>query len=302
MAPSNPEFPPRLAHAEGPAAALIQRALAEPMPGPSEQQSWRKLQGRSASRGPRWALPAVALGFSVVALLVWWGRPSPAPSLAPDSWLPRSATALPPVSAVASSEEKAEEPPPTASERPKSSSNGLPGRDSGQCGKLAKAGQYQAAAACYGRASRGSSMASELALYEKARLEAKALGQSSVALATLDEHARRFPGGVLTSEVALTRIELLSQLGRRAEALSAIEQSLQGALGRERGGDLQVLRAQLFGEQGECGAALEAARLARQAGVHPSRIEATERRCSPPAAASTAAQEGANSAPSTGAP
>jgi hypothetical protein len=124
-------------------------------------------------------------------------------------------------------------------------------------------------------------MDAELALYEKARLEARALGQSAQALSTLDEHARRFPGGVLTTEVELTRIELLSQLGRRGEALSAIERGLQGVLGRERGGDLQVLRAELASEQGDCPKALEAAQLARQAGVHPSRLEATERRCQP---------------------
>jgi hypothetical protein len=122
-------------------------------------------------------------------------------------------------------------------------------------------------------------MDAELALYEKARIEAKALGKSSQALVTLDEHARRFPGGVLSTEVELTRIELLSQLGRRAEALHAIDRGLQGALGRERGGDLQVLRAELLSAGGECTAALEAARLASQAGAHETRLKTTQQRC-----------------------
>jgi hypothetical protein len=151
--------------------------------------------------------------------------------------------------------------------------------DAGQCSQLAKAGQYAAASACYGKVAHGSSMGAELALYEKARLEAKAMGQSSQALATLDEHARRFPSGVLTTEVELTRIELLSQLGRSAEALSAIDRGLHGALGRERGGDLQVLRAELLSGQGDCTGALAAAQAAQQAGAHPSRLEATARRC-----------------------
>lgn len=139
-------------------------------------------------------------------------------------------------------------------------------------------------------------MAAELALYEKARLQAKAIGQPAQALATLDEHGQRFPGGVLSTEVGLTRIELLSQLGKRSQALSAIERGLQGALGRERGGDLQVLRADLLAAQGDCAAALEAVRLARQAGVHPSRLAATERRCP---VESTTASPAAAIAPST---
>ncbi len=283
MATSNPEFPRRLAEGDDPTAALIARALAEPVPGPSEQQSWRKLRSRGARSAPRWAMPAVACAFAAVAALFWLGRPAPAPTVAPDVWTRGPATAPQMPLTDASNQAKAPEPPAVASERPKTLTSAARENDAAQCSQQAKAGQYEAAAACYGRAARGGSMGAELALYEKARLEAKALGKSSLALGTLDEHARRFPGGVLTTEVELTRIELLSQLGRRAEALSAIERGLQGALGRERRGDLLVLRAELLGAQGDCTAALEAARLARQAGAHPARLEATERRCQSPA-------------------
>lgn len=280
MATSHPEFPTRLAEGDDRAAALIVRALAEPLPGPSEMQSWQRLSRHSQRPAARWALPAVAFGLSALAVLVWLARPAAAPttSLGPDVWA-QPARQPPAAVPVPSSAAQLAEKPSVPSERPKVLAPVARESDAGQCSQLAKTGQYAAAATCYGHVARGNSMDAELALYEKARLEARALGQSSQALTTLEEHARRFPGGVLMTEVELTRIELLSQLGRRAEALNAIERGLQGVLGRERGGDLQVLRAELSSAQGDCVNALEAAQLARQAGVHPSRIEASERRC-----------------------
>lgn len=279
MATSNPEFPPRLAAGQDKAATLIARALAEPVPGPSEQQSWHKLSSRSQRATPRWLVPAVVFGLGAVALLVWRARPATTPlSVSPDVWAQHAAPAPQPLPAP-SSASKLTDALPVPSDRARALAPAPRDSDAGQCSQLAKAGQYAAASACYGRVAHGNSMGAELALYEKARLEAKALGQSAQALATLDEHTRRFPSGVLTTEVELTRIELLSQLGRRAEALSAVERGLQGALGRERGGDLQVLRAELLSTQGNCAGALEAAEAARQAGAHPSRLAATERRC-----------------------
>lgn len=278
MATSNPDFPRRLIEGDDRQAALIVRALAEPAPGPSEQRSWNKLQQRGARFSPRWFLPAVAGGLSALALGVWLARPAPAPIVSPDVWA-RSTAATPLVLPTPSIEAKPTNVTPAPSERPKGVAAVRHENDAGECSLLAKAGQYPAAAACYGSVARGSSMDAELALYEKARLEAKALGQSSQALATLDEHGRRFPGGVLSTEVELTRIELLSQLGRRAEALQAIERGLRGALGSERGVDLQVLRAELLSAGGDCPAALEAALLARQAGAHATRLKTVEQRC-----------------------
>lgn len=279
MATSNPDFPTRLVEGEDQAAALIARALAEPAPGPTEQQSWDKLSHRSQRLTPRWALPAAAFALSAAAFLVWFLQPAPAPSLSPDVWA-RSTAATPlPAPAPSSESPPADDVAPAPKERPKAVASAKRESDAGQCSQLAKAGQYPAAADCYGNVARGSSMDAELALYEKARLEAKALGQSARAVATLDEHRQRFAGGVLTTEVELTRIELLSQLGRRAEALQAIERGLGGTLGRERGGDLQVLRAELLSAGGDCTAAREAAALARAAGAHASRLKATEQRC-----------------------
>jgi hypothetical protein len=287
MAPSHHPFPERLTRNDSPSAALIRRALLEPVPGPSEQHSWQRLEGRLGRSSARWLWPAAACAIAAAALALWWHRPSPAPALSPEIWLPKAA-ALPPTAPVASALEAPADPvSKPRPERPRASASAQPEGDTSACVKLAQSADYEAAAACYGKVARGGSMASELALYEKARLESKALGRSAAALATLDEHARRFGGGVLTTEVGLTRIELLSQLGRSAEALSAIEKGMQGALGRERGGDLLVLRAELLATQGACAAALEAAQQARAKGVHPSRLEAAERRC-PPGAPATA--------------
>lgn len=279
MSPSSPEFPPRLAESDDPRAKLIQRALAEPPLGPSEQQSWQRLSARSTRSVPRWLLPSAASALATAAFVAWLAQPTPAPdaSLQPEVWAQKPATTAAPQ--LPSAEEKPAPPARLVAERAKPLPRASAESDATACDKLAKAGTYQAAVTCYGRVARGSSMAAELALYEKARLESKALGERTLALATLDEHARRFPSGVLTTEVGLTRIELLSQLGRQAEALAAIDQGLRGALGRERGGDLQLMRAELLATRGDCASALAALASARQAGVHPARLEATLRRC-----------------------
>ena len=191
MAPSNPEFPRRLAEGDDAAAALIARALAEPLPGPSEPQSWRRLLRASARAAPRWVMPALAFGLACVAALVWRVRPMTAPptSLRPEVWTPRAvASAQPAAAPTAATGLSATRPPvdlrkvlPPATRE----------SDAGQCSQLAKAGQYAAASDCYGRVARGNRMDAELALYEKARLEAKALGQRAQALRTLDPSDER---------------------------------------------------------------------------------------------------------------
>lgn len=282
MAASNPEFPRRLVDGEQPGAALIARALAEPPAGPSELQSWQRLDARLARPPVRWALPAALVVVVAAAALVMWQRkPAPSLSLTPEL-LPRPASVargVPPAPEPAPERTDVAKAPPL---RPKAVPPARRETSAGECAELAKGGKYQAASTCYGSVAGGDSMDAELALYEKARLEAKALGQSAQALATLDEHTRRFAGGVLTSEVELTRIELLSQLGRRDEALRGIERGLQSTLGRERGADLQVMKAELLSVSGACSEALGAVRLARQAGVHASRLQASEQRCGSP--------------------
>jgi len=282
-----PEFPQRLIDGEGSAAELLRRSLAERVAGPSEARSWQLLRERvsPAPRRFRWmlALAACAVLAGIGASRDWHTGHEPSLGAEPWSAAPPSArsTPAPTVSAVQSTELPAVKRPATST--PKSEARSPEAQqDPARCAALAREGRYEAAADCYDRIAHGRSMAAELALYEKARLESKALGHGEAALATLEEHAQRFPHGVLTSEVGMTRIELLIRLGRADAALAAIEQALTGALGRERPGDLQALKGDLLAARGECTTALEAFAGARAAGVHESRLEAGEKRCARP--------------------
>src|SRR5476649_1809050 len=95
MAASNPEFPSRLTEGDDRAASVIQRALAEPAIGPSERQSWRKLQNRQARGLPRRSVVALAFALSFSVLVAWLVRVNrePSASLRPDVWSPAGAPA-----------------------------------------------------------------------------------------------------------------------------------------------------------------------------------------------------------------
>jgi tetratricopeptide (TPR) repeat protein len=151
--------------------------------------------------------------------------------------------------------------------------------DTSACASLARDGKFEHATNCYDGIARGTSMAAELALYEKARLESRALGNREQALQSLNEHSARFPKGVLHAEVSMTRIELLTRLGRTKDALLAIESALKGTVGKERGADLYALRGDLLSVQADCDAALKDYAEAKRLGVHPSRIAVGMKRC-----------------------
>lgn len=73
-------------------------------------------------------------------------------------------------------------------------------------------------------------LARELALLDVARTEVTSA--PTRALATLQEHARRFPNGALGTEADLLRVEALVKAGRRAEAVRLGQQlTAQGATG-----------------------------------------------------------------------
>ncbi|HVY28459.1 MAG TPA: tetratricopeptide repeat protein [Polyangiaceae bacterium] len=281
MSSEDPSFPPPLASTDDATALLIQRALREPQPGPSEEQSWARLEARGSRRPLRAWLPVGAALAVAAGFWLWWAKPNDHVALTAEHFPPPQAAQEHPGSIGPSDAPVVPSAaPPAHAKAPLPRSSAGEEDDTARCAKLAQNGHYDDAASCYGSIARGSSMAAELALYEKARILAKAQGKSQEALATLNEHPRRFPGGLLASEVALTRIELLNQLGRRDEALRAIDQALGGTLGRERGGDLQLLRAELLAAQGDCAHALDAITAAKSRGVHPSRVEAIEKRCS----------------------
>jgi hypothetical protein len=79
---------------------------------------------------------------------------------------------------------------------------------------------------------------------------------ASAALALLDEHDRRFPGGDLTGEATLARVEALLRAKRSDEALALLERlGPEIAAGDQR--KLLLTRAELRAATGQCAAAIE---------------------------------------------
>jgi hypothetical protein len=113
------------------------------------------------------------------------------------------------------------------------------------CAQLARAGSAEQARDCYERLSSGSGMSAELALFEQARLEGKALRRPENALRTLEAHRRRFPRGSLRAEVMLAQIDWLLATGDSAHALQIVDEALASGLLRERTSELQRLRTTL---------------------------------------------------------
>lgn len=105
----------------------------------------------------------------------------------------------------------------------------------------------RAAEQCYERRASGASgLSAEAALYELARLRRDVLRDPNGALTALDDYRARFPQGSLRNEVGLSRVELLSGLGRSREALDEARALLGSANGKERAAELHVLRGNIF--------------------------------------------------------
>lgn len=308
MTKSELVFPPRLIEDQTDLAVLLRQAEAEPTRFPSEVRAWHGLVAKQERGRRAWRYGAVV--FAGACLVLGFGFLSRdnglaqvgarAEALLPEGVGPTNvsevaAVALPrvevakvqptrkpqvnadvkDVSVLPKAAVDEANPPPREDGADDSSQS----NDTHRCTGLARQGKLDEAVVCYGELAEGSGMASELALYEKARLEARALGRAEQALATLDAHIRRFPRGVLSTEVELTRIELLTRQGRTDEALTAITAALAGPIGAERGPDLQVLRGDLLSNRGDCAGAIPAYAAARQAGIHPSRLKMGEQRC-----------------------
>jgi hypothetical protein len=105
----------------------------------------------------------------------------------------------------------------------------------------------RAAEHCYAqRAAESSGLSAEAALYELARLRRDVQDDAKGALAALNEYRDRFPHGSLRNEVGLSRVQLLSELGRGREALNEAEALLGSAKGGERAAELHLLRGDIF--------------------------------------------------------
>lgn len=145
------------------------------------------------------------------------------------------------------------------------------------CASLTHAGKYQDAVGCYSAKAKGSGVSAELALLERARLERRVLGDSTAALATLDEYRVRFANGALFREAALARIEVLMALGRNEPARRAIERIVDQV--PERAAELSLLGARLAVEAGACGEATDFIQRARRLGTDEARLSELEQRC-----------------------
>jgi len=114
------------------------------------------------------------------------------------------------------------------------------------CLDMARRGDPRAAEVCFSQRASGIGLTAEMALYEMARLRRDVMRDAGGALAALDDYRQRFPLGSLRSEVDLSRIELLSQLGHSREALRESETLLKSSSGQERAGELRLLRGNVF--------------------------------------------------------
>lgn len=113
------------------------------------------------------------------------------------------------------------------------------------CAQLAREGASEQALACYAKLANGVGMTAELALFEQARLEGKAMRRPERALLTLDDYRRRFPNGSLRAEVLLAQIDWLLAAGNPARALQVVDEALASGLLRERAAELTRLRGTL---------------------------------------------------------
>ena len=135
-----------------------------------------------------------------------------------------------------------------------SSSAPAPGADA--CATRAASGDAAGAADCYSAAAAGADLGAEVALYEAARLYRDALGQPARAVAALQEARRRFPAGVLSTEVSLSLAELLPKLGRYQEALDEAKAILRRRPAEARAAELHLLRGDVLrAGLGRCAAA-----------------------------------------------
>jgi hypothetical protein len=126
-----------------------------------------------------------------------------------------------------------------------SGAHGARGGGARACADLAGRGDAEAALTCYERLASGTGMTAELALFERARLEGKALRRPDRALKTLDAYRLRFPNGSLRPEVMLARIDWLVRSDEPVRALQAVDEALASGLLRERTVELERLRDSL---------------------------------------------------------
>jgi hypothetical protein len=113
------------------------------------------------------------------------------------------------------------------------------------CAELVHGGEAQRALDCYASVASGEGISAELALFERARLEAKLLHDPMRALQTLEDYRKRFPSGSLRGEVLLAQIDWLIASGERQRAHALVVEALSSGLVTERTAELERLAKKL---------------------------------------------------------
>lgn len=268
----DPQAPPRLVDTPGPAGDCVRRALAASSR-PSELPPFNALRERRQRRAQRQLVLGALLATSTLAVGLRFARhEEEAPSVRAEAtsapWRGRETA----VEASARAEPPPAVPAPALVERPvpgvarrqprPSSARVEPARPleavppvevaaprdvaaprgARACAELARSGAAERARSCYEELASGTGITAELALFEQARLEGKALRRPELAVETLENHRRRFPNGSLRAEVMLAQIEWLLRAGERARALALIDEALTSGSLRERQPELERLR------------------------------------------------------------
>jgi hypothetical protein len=250
--PSIEPAPDRLIEQNGAAGELLRAAERIYQTAGSEVDAWQKVMKRS-HRGTVAFLVSLAFAAAVASALgtsnllrqmkgsatfqVEADRPSlqvtePAPRLPEERPAVLAAPLQAPAALPRSSALRSPAPAPT---------------DESGCRSLAgSVAGVDRAVECFRRIGQGSTLASELALYEGAKLAFEHHREPRRILTWLDDYKRRFPDGTMRGEVEWLRVQLLQRAGRVADALAESEVMLGTPVGRSLAPQLHMLRGRIF--------------------------------------------------------
>ena len=253
--------PPRLVETPGLAGDCLRKVLAE-TPHTAEVPAFSALRDRRQRRLQRQLAYGVVLSAIALVIGVRAGRrdeealsvsaehtaaPAPRREITEPSLQPEPSPALPPPTTSSKPEPEVARPrvrpvPARTLPKPPAVVASAPRRSARACAELARSGAAEQALSCYQGLANGSGITAELALFEQARLEGKALRRPEQALQTLDSYRRRFPNGSLRAEVMLAQIDWLLRSGERARARQLVDEALASGSLSERRAELERLR------------------------------------------------------------
>jgi hypothetical protein len=259
-------FGPELAEARAqalPGAEQVAQGALDEARGERDTEAARLAKPREPSAERTLAVPAEAPAAQPldtdVAPEATLAAPAAERRIAPTKVrAPKAASGAPPMAAAHAARPRREQPlaqplPPGAggltSERtPKLGHVGSRGSRI-DCFDVARRGEPRAAELCFSQSAAGSGLGAERALFEMARLRRDVLRDALGALTALNDYRQRFPVGTHRQEVDISRVELLSQLGRGREALHESEAMLGASSGRERAARLHILRGNVLSRE-----------------------------------------------------